>query len=203
MHQGLFTSIRRRSALSLGLAFLAFLAQFGLAGCDDSGPTYRDVRLVGELEDGAYIALVADEDDVVVYACDGVDDDATISVWLLGTHEDGAFSFEDEKSGARVAGQFDDVAASGTLTLEGGEALAFDVLLEGEDTGIYMFEDEIDDEPVRGGWILRDEGMRGAVINRTTGDLVTGTSVSQSSLSVSVNGLSFNLSQLQLPMLMD
>ncbi len=200
MHQGLFKPIRRRSALLLGLACLA---QFSLVGCDDGGPTYRDVRLVGDLEGGAYVALVADEDDVVVYACDGVEDDATFSVWLLGAHEDGAFSLVDETSGASVSGQFDDVEASGTLTLKSGEQFVFDVLFEGEDTGIYMFEDYLNGDPIRGGWIVRDGGMRGAVISRTTGDLVTGSSVSQAELSVTLMGFSFNLSQLQLPMLMD
>ena len=195
---------RLASLLGAGLAALCLVT-----GCDDvsgesagesdsegEAPALRDVHLLGELGDGAFISIVADEDDVVIYACDGEDDNVTMNEWFKGPHDDGAFELT-SKDGAHVSGQFDAETATGSLTMPGGAAIEFDALVEDGDAGLYV----LDDVDFLGGWVVRDDGTRGAVINRTTGDLVTGVSFSLGASTAIVQEQTFTIALLSEPVI--
>jgi roadblock/LC7 domain-containing protein len=197
----------RRSLGRRALLGFVMFAGVGLTyGCDEDGETgddsegseLRDVSLVGQLDGGAYVAIVADEGELIAYACDGTEDTVSLSAWFTGAHEGGVFDLTNP-AGARISGEFDGALASGELTLPDGSALAFEANVEDGDSGLYFFEEEAEEGNLRGGWIVREAGQRGAVINRTTDDLVTGTQLTISELRVFVFGRVFTIARLLRP----
>lgn len=189
-----WSGIGRRGAIGWG--FTGLMAAALLSGCD-SGTSYQDLSLVGEVSSvDAFVAIVADDDKVVVYVCDGKEDAVSTSAWFAGPHEDGAFDLTNP-GGFRVTGDLNE--ESGVFTPPEGADVAFDVSAQGGDTGLYVFEEVVEDGDLRGGWIVTQNGQRGAVINRTTGDLVAGPQVTPSAPSVEVFGQSFEVYRLVVP----
>lgn len=150
-----------------------------------------DVQLVADVDGSLFLGIVADDDEVIAYACDGTPDGSTVYAWFAGSNKDGTFEiYGDDMSVLR--GTFDGGEASGTLTI-GGADLTFTARAASGDAGTWL---AVDDE-YKGGWVVIDGDDRGAVINRTTTDLITGSRFDASG--VTVNGITLVPSQMQAP----
>ena len=188
------------TARSLTLA-LAFLVLTG-SGCESEGESGPVRTLVGQLDTDAdvYVALVADDRDVVVYACDGTGDQVTVTEWFQGTHAGGHFDLASTRTEAHAEGDFDAEAGDGTLHTDSAE-LSFVLQAVEGDAGLYFDEVADGDADHWGGWIFHPDGsVRGSVLNRKTGGLVAaGEAVP--GRSVTVSSLSFDVLRLATPAL--
>lgn len=178
----------------LGLCVLA-----GASGCDgESLDDARAVRtLVGQVDDDLFVAMVSDDRDLVLYACDGTADEVTVVEWFHGAHEDGSFDLPSKDSSARAVGSFDLTTGSGALLLQSGTV---DFTLEAtttDDAGLYFDQVDVGDDENWGGWIVRNDGsLRGSVINRRTGGLVAAGNATPGA-EVTVNMLDFTVLRLE------
>lgn len=179
---------------------LAFLVLTG-GGCDGDEGERGPVRtLAGQVDGDVYVALVADDHDVVLYACDGTGERVTVTEWFQGPHDGGHFELASMRTEAHAEGDFDAEAGEGTLHLEGAE-LSFTLGTVDGDAGLYF--DEIDDADVSywGGWIVhRDGSVRGSVLNRKTGGLVAAGEAVPGGR-VTVSSLAFDVLRLEVPAL--
>lgn len=179
---------------------LAFLVLAG--GCDgDREANGGPVRaLAGQVDADVYVALVADDHDVVLYACDGTGDRVTVTEWFQGPHDGGHFDLASMRTEAHAEGDFDAEAGEGTLHT-GGAELSFVLGAVDGDAGLYF--DEVDDGDVGywGGWIVhRDGSVRGSVLNRKTGGLVAAGEAVPGGR-VTVSSLAFDVRRLEAPAL--
>lgn len=172
------------------------------SGCgaleEDLGPVRR---MVGEVDRDLFVAVVANDRDMVAYACDGIDTTVSVTEWFQGTHDGGEFELTSARTDARIEGEFMLATGHGTLHLEGVERPFSLDEAEGE-AGLY-FDEAVDDEGTEhwGGWIVSNSGdIRGSVLNRKTGGIVAAGSAAPST-TVTVNGLDFQVLRLEQPVL--
>ena len=198
MHDVVSGRLPRRSLLTalmtLGLGGLTGLAGLGLlAGCDTDDSGMGEVELVGVADDGeTFIAIVADDETIAVYTCDGTEDGVNTFEWLVGSNVDGTFDLSGSaydmgygSEDATVSGSFaDDGSASGTLSL-GDLDLSFTVTSASGDEGLYFAEEG----DRYGGWVLIGDSVRGAVINRLQTGSITGINFTPSVGSVEFQGI--------------
>ena len=188
--------------------WLAFLV---LAGCDggdagdagdagDGGSRGAVRVLAGQVDADLYVAVVADDRDMVLYACDGTGDRVNVTEWFQGSHEQGAFDLTSTRTDARAEGDFDDLDGEGTLHLEGAE-LPFVLGAVDGDAGLYFDEVVDGDTTFWGGWVVhRDGSVRGSVLNRKTGGFVAaGQATPGRQVTVSMHA--FDVIKLQTPAL--
>lgn len=155
-----------RRPWSLAAALLA-----SLAACADPGEPASGVY-VGKAGD-LFVAVVAADDEVTVYACDGTATMATPTrVAIHGDVVDGrgTITNPDTKFAADLA--FADGGVSGSLDL-GGDALDFTAAAATGKAGFWWGEtvDPATTDEWAGGWVFDEAGdSRGAVINRNKGD---------------------------------
>ena len=159
---------------------------FGVtSGCDGETDEMGAVELVAVADDGeTFIAIVADDETVAVYTCDGTEEAVNTFEWLVGDNEGG--SFDISSPDAAVVGTFaDDGSASGTLTVNAVD-YTFTATPASGDEGMYY----TDDGDYYGGWVVIGDSVRGAVINRLqTGAIAVGVSFSPSVGTVDVDGV--------------
>jgi hypothetical protein len=117
-----------------------------------------DKTFVGAVEGSqTYIGLVIQNGTVVVYICDGGD----VSEWFGGQVADGKLDFTSDKGTHLVATSATDLV-TGTLTLSGGQPLAFSAIpaVEGQ-TGLFRHKGDKDNLTYLTGWIVTQTGARG------------------------------------------
>ncbi len=192
MHDVVLGRLPRRTLLSAMM--LIGLGGLGLvAGCDSGDTGMGEVELVGVADDGeTFIAIVADDETVAVYTCDGTEDGVNTFEWLVGNNADGAFDLSASaydmgygSDDAMVSGSFaEDGSASGTLTL-GDLDLTFTVTPASGEEGLYFAEEG----DRYGGWVLVGDSVRGAVINRLQTGSITGINFTPSVGSVEFQGI--------------
>ena len=187
----------RLSSFVVGLVLLV-----AGSGCEpleeDLGPVRR---MVGEVDSELFVAVVANDRDMVAYACDGTDTTVSVTEWFQGTHDGGEFELTSARTGARIEGEFIIATGQGTLHLEGGER-SFSVVEAEGDEGLY-FDEIVDDEDTEhwGGWIVSGSGeIRGSVLNRKTDGIVAAGNAAPRS-TVRVSGLGFQVLRLEQPVL--
>ena len=142
-----------------------------LTGCDGgSSADVADRVWIGEIDDDTFVAVVTDDERVLAYVCDGTPEAVGVATWFVGTHDGAGFSLSDP-SGRRFTCTIADEAVSGHLSL-GDEALQYMAGPAAGDAGLFL----ADEGDLRGGWIVQEDGgQRGAVLHRTTGDIVLNT----------------------------
>ncbi|MCB9569844.1 MAG: hypothetical protein H6710_21935 [Myxococcales bacterium] len=178
-------SLPRRALLTLALVGLA------VAACDsDPAPEFGERDLIAVVDGDTFVGILADGEEIVVYACDGTDDGTgsgpapTVYQWIFGANAGGDFDLKD--GGVRLVGAFaDDGTASGTLTLADGLEHAFTASPASGEEGVYLAEEG----DYKGGWVVIADDVRGAVINRNTGDLISGSRFQPSMVTVEVEGV--------------
>ncbi|HGG57154.1 MAG TPA: hypothetical protein ENK31_05105 [Nannocystis exedens] len=140
------------------------VGSLGLAsGCtDDTGDTV-EIDLVAKV-DGTdiFLGIVANDEKIVAYACDGKEQENPLGAWLVGENKNGNFSLSDYD--LILEGEFDnDGNASGIFTTKDGAEHNFAASATVGDEGTYFSErDRVD------GWVVIGDDVRGAVLNRGT-----------------------------------
>jgi hypothetical protein len=146
---------RRSGAVALGIGLLV------LGACDDDAAedgTGFDAAegFVGELEGtNAFVAVVADEDSVEVYACDG---DAGIATQLTGEVDDPTEFALSNDNGEAAEVAFADGAYSGSITFADGSTHEFTTEAAEGDAGLYHATSTLPESIERAGWIVRNDG---------------------------------------------
>ena len=154
----------------------------------------------GQVDDDLYVALVADDRDMVLYACDGTADAVAVTEWFQGPHDDGSFDLEGSRTTVRATGDFEADHGAGTLHIERSEQDFAVELVEG-DAGLYFDKVVEGDTTHWGGWIVLPDGsVRGSVLNRKTGDIVPAGDAAPRS-QVTVGMLDFRVLRLEVPAL--
>jgi len=169
-----------------------------LAGCDaaEESAGLADRMLIGEVDDDTFVAVITDAESVLAYVCDGTPTSASRAMWFVGTHDGASFSLS-HKSGARLDGSLVGDQVRGELRLEAG-ALEYGVASAEGDAGLFL----ADEGDLRGGWIVQVDGdQRGAVLHRTTGDIVAAQPIMPSQASVVMQEQASPLLRLQTPSL--
>lgn len=187
-----------RHGFVLGLVSVVLAGSGCEAVAEDLGPVRR---MVGEVDRELFVAVVADDRDMVAYACDGIGTTVSVTEWFQGTHDDGVFELTSERTGARIEGEFIIATGQGTLHLEGDER-SFSVVEAEGDEGLH-FDEVVDDEGAEhwGGWIVSESGdIRGSVLNRQTGGIVAAGNATPRS-TIMVSGLDFEVLRLEAPVL--
>lgn len=187
---------------SLAPLLVSLVLTAGCEGSDASDASDADAVRVfaGQIDDDLYVALVADDRDMVLYACDGTADTVAVTEWFQGPHDDGSFELESARTTVRVTGDFEAEGGAGTLHIERSEQDFALELVDG-DAGLYFDEVVEGDTTHWGGWIVLPDGsMRGSVLNRTTGAIVPAGDASPRS-SITVHELSFDVLRLEAPAL--
>jgi hypothetical protein len=178
---------------------LALLVLAGSSGCtDDEGGL---LTMAGRAdEDEIYVALVSDDREMVIYACNGTTDGVSVVEWFQGPHEDGRFELESMRTGARADGSFDEHTGEGVLTIADEEIPFYYQVAEG-DGGLYFDEITLDDEEHWAGWAVLDDGrLRGSVLNRKTGSIAAAGDATPGG-KVTVGALAFDVLRLEAPAL--
>jgi len=151
------------SMLVSGLLVLA-------TGCDADGDAagLADRVLIGEIDDDTFVAVITDADTVLAYVCDGTPATVSVATWFVGPHDGAGFSLT-HTSGARLVGAIEGELVRGQYSF-GDAALEYAVADADGEAGLFL----ADEGELRGGWIVRADGaQRGAVLHRTTGDIVS------------------------------
>jgi hypothetical protein len=178
---------------------LGLLVLTGGSGCDADEPGPVQV-LTGQVDDALYVALVADDRDMVLYACDGTADQVSVVEWFSGPHDGGRFDQASTRTDTHAEGEFETTSGSGTLHLDGAER-PFTLTAADGDAGLYFDEVAEGDVEHWGGWIVRDDGsVRGSVLNRRTGGIVAAGNAIPGG-QVTVDTLAFAVLRLETPAL--
>jgi hypothetical protein len=137
-------------------------------GGDGAAGEAAPPAFVGELEGtDAYVAVVADGDDVEVYACDG---ESELAVRLLDTVDDPASFVLTNDAGASAAVELVDGVYEGELTLADGSTHAFTTEEAEGDAGLFHAVDA--PEGVSAGWVVLNDGrQRGSILFAGGGSL--------------------------------
>lgn len=111
---------------------------------------------------GAYLAVVAQGDEVVAYVCDG----ETVGEPLAGSLSGGRFDLSD--NGLRVNGTLQGDVVRGELTLPRSGPVAFTArpAVEGT-TGLYRAVTPVDGDQVVTWWVQTEQGIKGTRQDRT------------------------------------
>lgn len=168
-----------------------------VAGCDGGPSTEPTDRVwIGEVDDDTFVAVVSDDERVLAYVCDGTPEAVSVATWFVGTHDGDSFAL-DHASGRRFTGTIGDDAISGHLLL-GDEELAYMAAPAAGAAGLFL----ADEADLRGGWIVHEDGaQRGAVLHRTTGDIVSAQPIRTTQTSVVLQAKASPLQQLSQPAL--
>lgn len=170
------------------------------SGCDEEGEA--QVRaMVGQVDEDLFVAVVSDEHELVLYACDGTADAVAVAEWFQGPHEGGRFDVDGTTPGTHAEGELDATTGEGSLRIAGVER-AFTLEAAEGDAGLYFdVAHDADDTKHWGGWIVqRDGSLRGSVINRKTGGIVAAGDATPSA-EVTVGTLVFEVARLDAPQL--
>jgi DNA-binding beta-propeller fold protein YncE len=141
-------------------------------GCDTEAETMGEVDLVAVVGGDTFIGVLADDDGVVAYVCDGTDSEVMLAEWFIMKNDGGSFEATNTVAtdtgtiDVSIRGSFTDGAATGTLTID-GEASDFEANGSSGDEGTYRAQDD----DYLAAWVVVGNNLRGAVINRNTGDL--------------------------------
>ena len=167
------------------------------AGCDGgSSSDLADRVWIGEIDDDTFVAVVTDDERVLAYVCDGTPEAVSVATWFVGTHDGAGFSLSNA-SGRTFSGAIEEDAITGQLIL-GDEALAYMAAPAAGDAGVFL----ADEGELRGGWIVHADGsQRGAVLHRTTGDIVSAQLIKTTQTSVVLQTRASPLQQLSQPVL--
>lgn len=123
------------------------------------------VGAVGDL----FVAAIAADDEVTLYACDGRDGVTPVRVALHGTLSGGSGTLTNEKYSADL--DFRDDRVSGVIDTGAGSPLEFSAAPATGDAGLWWGVADMGDERA-GGWVVDAAGeVRGAVLNRNKGDV--------------------------------
>jgi hypothetical protein len=121
----------------------------------------QDARYAGDVDGTrALLGLVASDEEVVAYVCDGTVDGVGLAQWFRGAVAPD-MSFDIEANGARLEGALASDAARGTFTGTDGLAHTFELGSARGENGLYR--DDVSHEDYVGGWIIEDGELRGAV----------------------------------------
>ena len=136
---------------------LALLVLAGSGGCtDDEGGL---LTMAGQTNDEEiYVALVRDDRDMVLYACNGTTDEVSVVEWFQGPHEDGRFALESMRTGSRADGEFYEHTGEGVLYIADDE-IPFSYQVAEGDGGLYFDEIVEGDEEHWAGWAVLDDGL--------------------------------------------
>jgi hypothetical protein len=160
--------MRVRAVAGFGAALVLFAA---CGGDDDGGEAAFDTAngFVGELEGtDAFVAVVADEDSVEVYACDGESGIAERFTGEVDDPED--FTVSNDNGGEAVVA-FADGAYSGEVTLSDGSTHAFTTEAAEGDAGLYHPE-ALPEDIAGAGWVVLNDGtQRGSILFAGGGSL--------------------------------
>lgn len=172
------------------------------SGCDEGGDegAAQAVRtMVGQVDEDLFVAVVSDEHELVIYACDGTADAVATAEWLHGPHDDGRFDLAGSDANVHAQGELDATTGQGSLRIDGIEQPFTLEAAEG-DAGLYFdVVHDADDVKHWGGWIVRRDGsVRGSVINRKTGGIVAAGEATPSA-EVTVGTLVFEVVRLEAP----
>ncbi|PCC66835.1 hypothetical protein SAMN02745121_00436 [Nannocystis exedens] len=152
--------------MSSWVARLVPFAALALSACIGAEPPPADGVFVGRAGD-IWVAVVAEDDVVAAYACDGTGDKATLGTWFYGQLDRGVGSVAGAGD-ARLVLDLSDDAFAGALELGGVERDVTGERVEGDDLGLFWGEAD----GWVGGWIFAVDGdQRGAVLERDTGDV--------------------------------
>jgi hypothetical protein len=157
---------------------IALLLAAGLtvASCGDDGgsaegaATFDDPEgFVGELEGTtAFVAVVADEDSVEVYACDG---DAGISSRFVGEVDDPESFTITNDNGEEATVEFAGGAYAGSVTFADGSTHDFTTEPAEGDAGLFHAIDPPDD--FAAGWVVLNDGRQhGSILFAGGGSLM-------------------------------
>lgn len=136
----------------------------------------------------AFIGAVVDDASLMAYVCDGSPErSTTISSWFVAEILDGAFDVENP-GGSSLAGELQGSTLSGTYASPAGVESTFVAELAESPSGLYFGERGHGEEEIWGGWIVIDADQRGAVVDRTTGDIVGAPAIDPMASSVEVEG---------------
>lgn len=151
-------SIRWLSGLGLVVLGLSLL----LVGCGSAGTAAQPLKgnFVGTVPgSNALLALTTSEGKADAYLCDS----QALADWFRGAVYNGAFAAT-AKDGAQLQATVAPAGVDGTLTLPGGQPLAFHLVPATGDAGLYVAQQQINGTPYVGGWILLPDGeQRGSV----------------------------------------
>lgn len=190
----------RSSWPSLVRSLTALLLVVG-SGCDEeSGAQAQAVRaMVGQVDEDLFVAVVSDEHELALYACDGTADAVVVAEWFQGPHDGGRFDLAGTTPNTRAEGELDVTTGDGSLRIDGIER-PFTLEAAEDDAGLYFdVVHDADDTKHWGGWIVqRDGSLRGSVINRKTGGIVAAGDASPRA-EVTVGTLVFEVVRLQAP----
>lgn len=167
-------------------------------GCDSEPEPLGDVDLVGVVDSDAFLGVIANDDLVIAYVCDGDDASASIAAWVVASNNDGDFSgasttkIGDSEIEVSIAGSFDGSLASGTLTIDGKES-SFTTRATTGDEGTYRdIQTNVAGEELAAAWVVIGADIRGAVINRQTGDIFAAGNFQPTSSTFSFMELTFS-----------
>lgn len=162
--------MRARRTIGIGIGALALLALLvGACSDDDSGDEASGgdtpvaeadfaaaTGFVGELEGtDAYVAVVAGQETVEVYACDG---ESGIAERFTGEVDDPTEFTLTNDAGGEATVEFADGAFAGDITLADGSTHAFATEAAEGDAGLYHPVDPPED--VRAGWVVLNDGSQ-------------------------------------------
>jgi hypothetical protein len=119
----------------------------------------------------AFLAVVGNDTRVNAYLCDGATT-VTLAEWMSGDVVGGAFTAtSDGAGGFMVAGTYAEGRATGTLTLDDGSTLPFDIAASpGDVAGLHRGSAEMGDQTLEAGIIIDGAGdQKGAIGIRRTG----------------------------------
>jgi hypothetical protein len=126
----------------------------------DGVPVPAPPAFVGEVsETDAFIGVMRDGEDILVYVCDGKQGKGTISEWFRGrVPEDGGSVTLTSQGGAELALELGADIATGRVTLKDGKVHEFNAQLVTGDGGLARIEDQKDGKPRVRGWIFMPDG---------------------------------------------
>jgi hypothetical protein len=172
------------------------------SACDEGEGEAPAVRaMVGQVDEDLFVAVVTDEHELVIYACDGTADAVATAEWFHGPHDGGRFDLAGTNANVRAEGELDATTGEGSLRID-GMTRPFTLAPAEGDAGLYFDKvHDADDTQHWGGWIVnRDGSVRGSVINRNTGGIVAAGEATPSA-EVTVGTLVFEVARLEAPVL--
>jgi hypothetical protein len=159
-----------------------------LVGCgsppSQHSPNALKGNFVGRVSgSNAFLALTTSDNKASAYACDG----QTLAEWFSGEVRQGAFT-DASKGGAVLQATITREGVEGTLTLPGGQPLAFHLEPATGDAGLYVAQQTINGTAYLGGWdVLLTGEQHGAV--KANGVIVATTPLDVHQATVTVPGV--------------
>ena len=130
---------------------------------------------------------------------DGTPAGTSLSSWIVGANDGTSFEGANP-AGSMLIGEIADDRAEGSFTSASAEALQFTAQSVESPSGLYFGERGHDTEEIWGGWIVIGSEQRGAVVDRTTGDIVGSPSIDPSAPSVDVEDAPLGIENVDAPL---